>query len=888
MKAFPLPWLLGVLSLLCMSSTAMSQDVLWQTLFEAGENAANQGNYAEAERQLKGALADADTLKQDDGRTAKTLRKLAAVYDRLAKYSEAEATTLRLLTLDEKTLGRKHRDVAMDHAQLGAIYAEQGRNPEAESQYLTSIQALEKLGCDETANLTAVLSNLSLMYENQGKYSEAEKLLKRALALCENSTVPDKANNMTRDQSLSVATTLDNLAKLYAVQSRYAEAEPLFKRSLTIRVNKIGPVNADVARSLTNLGKTYQLEGKYAESESLLKRAMAVLEESKGATHSDYAVALTDLAKLYDEQHKIGAARKLSEQALAIQEKSLGVQSPVVAETLNGLARARSEEYDYAAAEPLYQRALKIDELSFGADSPSVSRDLNNLALLYVSQGRYAEAEPLYKRSLAIVQTKLGNNHPDVATCLNNLAFLYKNESKYAEAESLLKQGLAIREKIFGSNDRVIAQSLSNLASVYQAQGKFDAASDLLKRALAIDESTLSADHPHVNVILRDLAESYSRQKKYSDAEQAYRRLLERDERVLGKANPVVASDLDSLSDVVANAGNLPEAEILRKRAQLIKAKLPGYLLSNTGAHVKAPDQAARYPIKNKWALIIGISNFKDSSINLKYAAKDAADFRNYLVSEAHFQPDHIRLLTDKNASRENIVATMGESWLKKVADPNDLIVVYVSSHGTPSKKEVGGTNFLVPYEANIDNVVLTGIPMQWLTVGLKEMLHCRRLVLILDVCHSGAAATGDQAEVGSTISTSEESAAKSLRRVDAMNMQQVTLGSGQIVITSSGSDQISWESRQYPNSVFTRQLIEGLRLKGDRTTLAEAYDFMRKKVEEEVLRDRAQIQTPIIMTQEWDEGEVTLAVDSASSSSPNLKTKGVTNYDKSYERGKK
>ena len=874
--------------MLCLSLPAISQEVLWQTLFEAGENAAEQGNYAEAERQLKGALADVDTLKQDDARTSKTLRKLATVYDRLGKFSEAEPIALRLLATDEKRLGKKHPDVAMDRAQLGTLYSHQGKNAEAEAQYLAAVQLLEKAGCDENVNLTLVLTNLSLLYENQGKYEDAENLLKRALTLCENSTDPKKAASLPTDSSLTVATTLDNLAKLYTVQSRYAEAEPLFKRSLTMRVNTIGPINADVARSLTNLGKTYQLEGKYSEAESLLKRSMAVLEESKGVKHAHYAMALADLAKLYDEQHKLTAAEKLYTQALEIQQKSLGDNSPAVAETLNGLARSKSEQYDYSAAEPLYKQALKIDEAVFGAGSPTLSRDLNNLALLYVSQGKYSDAEPLYKRSLSIVETKLGSSHPDLASCQNNLAFLYKNEGRLAEAEALLKQGLAIREKTFGGKDRLVAQNLSNLASVYQAQGKYDRAEELLRRALEIEEGNLGSDHPHVAVILRDLAETQGRQKRFSESEQSYRKLIDRDQRILGTTNPVVASDLDSLSDVMAEAGSQTESEVLRKRARLIKAKLPGYLLSTAGAHIKAPDQAARYPIKNKWALIIGISNFKDPSINLKYAAKDAADFRNYLVTEAHFQPDHIKLLTDKSATRENIVATMGESWLKRVADPNDLIVVYVSSHGTPAKKEVGGTNFIVPYEANIDNVVLTGIPMQWLTVGLKEMLHCRRLVLIMDVCHSGAAATSDEPISMGGITTGGDSSAKSLRRVEGINMEKVALGSGQIVITSSGSDQISWESAHYPNSVFTRQLIEGLRVKGDRTTIGDAYEYMRKKVEEEVLRDRAQIQTPVIMTQEWDEGEVVLAIDPAVPNSPNLRKPGVSNYDKSYERGKK
>ncbi len=55
---------------------------------------------------------------------------------------------------------------------------------------------------------------------------------------------------------------------------------------------------------------------------------------------------------------------------------------------------------------------------------------------------------------------------------------------------------------------------------------------------------------------------------------------------------------------------------------------------------------AVNRPIADKWALIVGIGNFADSKIpKLKYATKDARDFYNYLVKDAHFNPDYVRVL---------------------------------------------------------------------------------------------------------------------------------------------------------------------------------------------------------------------------------------------------
>ena len=59
----------------------------------------------------------------------------------------------------------------------------------------------------------------------------------------------------------NVATSLNNLAVLYKTQGRYADAEPLYKRSLAIREKALGPDHPDVATSLNNLAALYKNSG---------------------------------------------------------------------------------------------------------------------------------------------------------------------------------------------------------------------------------------------------------------------------------------------------------------------------------------------------------------------------------------------------------------------------------------------------------------------------------------------------------------------------------------------------------------------------------------------------------------------------------------------------
>jgi hypothetical protein len=92
------------------------------------------------------------------------------------------------------------------------------------------------------------------------------------------------------------------------------------------------------------------------------------------------------------------------------------------------------------------------------------------------------------------------------------------------------------------------------------------------------------------------------------------------------------------------------------------------------------------------------------------------------------------------------------------------------------------------------------------------------------------------------------------LTRASDIDVSNITAGAGQIILCSSAADQVSWESKEYPNSVFTRRLIESLGNKD--THLTDAYKAMKTKVEEEVLRDRAVVQTPMIK-ENWQGGDV-------------------------------
>ena len=74
-------------------------------------------------------------------------------------------------------------------------------------------------------------------------------------------------------------------------------------------------------------------------------------------------------------------------------------------------------------------------------------------------------------------------------------------------------------------------------------------------------------------------------------------------------------------------------------------------------AVVSLAQDVKNQPMRDKWALIVGITQFANPMVTkLTFASKDAADFYEYLTHEGQFAPDHVRLLLNEKATRSHHV----------------------------------------------------------------------------------------------------------------------------------------------------------------------------------------------------------------------------------------
>jgi uncharacterized caspase-like protein len=243
-------------------------------------------------------------------------------------------------------------------------------------------------------------------------------------------------------------------------------------------------------------------------------------------------------------------------------------------------------------------------------------------------------------------------------------------------------------------------------------------------------------------------------------------------------------------------------------------------------------------PVQQKWALVVGIGQFTDTAIpRLHYTTDDAKAFAAALEDPniGGFSADNVHVLADDQATTKNIKEQL--NWIARNAQPNDLVVIYVATHGTPRTMDTAGANYLVTYDTEIyhagnldqDSMYATAYPMVELANAVATRMKALRTAVFLDTCYSGGAA-GTGAAATSAPAEKLASAAPS----EAMLAHMIE-GTGRIVMTASQVNEESLESDQLHHGYFTYYLLQALKSGKGETPLSEIYSKVAQQVSQSV-----------------------------------------------------
>ena len=242
----------------------------------------------------------------------------------------------------------------------------------------------------------------------------------------------------------------------------------------------------------------------------------------------------------------------------------------------------------------------------------------------------------------------------------------------------------------------------------------------------------------------------------------------------------------------------------------------------------------------------IGVSQYKNSTMNLAYADKDAQDVRDAFRTKVDLFENVIPItLLNGDVTVENI-KKIKKTLLKTLVD--DRVIISFSGHGLLDSKL---DYYLAMHDVNFSNPSEHGLAYEVLE-DLLDGIPARYKILFMDACHSGEI---DKEEVIASVAV--KAGAVKFSKAGDQTIEKKTIGlknsfelmqelftdlrrsTGTTSISSSSGTQISLEDSKYRNGIFTYCILSGLKeQKADsdhdgKIMLSELKGYVQRRVSE-------------------------------------------------------
>jgi hypothetical protein len=197
--------------------------------------------------------------------------------------------------------------------------------------------------------------------------------------------------------------------------------------------------------------------------------------------------------------------------------------------------------------------------------------------------------------------------------------------------------------------------------------------------------------------------------------------------------------------------------------------------------------------IGRRWAVVVGISKYADGRITpLSYADDDARAMADFLRSPAggSVPESSLRVLLDEAATAEALRDALFV-FLQQAA-PEDMVTVYVASHGSPDPKRPSNL-YILTHDTDVDAMAATAFPMWDVKTALRRQIASERVVVIADACRSAGTLVDEANPVGGAFS-------------------ELFDPSRRLTLSAAGTAQVSFEDAKWGggHGVFTHFLLEG------------------------------------------------------------------------------
>ncbi|HEY9718838.1 MAG TPA: tetratricopeptide repeat protein [Trichormus sp.] len=361
----------------------------WSQYTKDGSEAFHLAQYGKAEKLFKLALKEAIPFGDHDARLAASLTNLGVLYKAHGQETRAEPIFERAVQIQTNALGANNIEVISSIAKLCQFYI--SRNEWTKANNLCSrVTTYAEGATHDRSQMTNAFKNVSAYYQKHHELEDAEVMVKQAQEL----TVRQSA-----DHDLDFAVLLDGLAKAYEDKP---QAEPLFKVALEIRETSLGANHMAVASSCENLAKLYMDTGRNVEAEPLFRQAFEISEKTMGDHKPETITRADSLAQCLIKLNHNQEAETLYRRALENCEEAFGKNSGYTAKIQIALSSLLTKQGRYSEAAPLLAKALKTSESMSGPQNASLVPILEAYADVLDKTNHKSEANKLKNRAKSI------------------------------------------------------------------------------------------------------------------------------------------------------------------------------------------------------------------------------------------------------------------------------------------------------------------------------------------------------------------------------------------------------------------------------------------------------------------------------------------------------
>lgn len=258
-----------------------------------------------------------------------------------------------------------------------------------------------------------------------------------------------------------------------------------------------------------------------------------------------------------------------------------------------------------------------------------------------------------------------------------------------------------------------------------------------------------------------------------------------------------------------------------RENPVTVKAWVADNTISSRGLIVKEDRTNETTVTPNLYAVIVGVSDYKGEELDLKYAAKDAADLsaaitaasRKLLNTDGNEHVFTYNLTTSNDRyllpEKNSIKKTLEE--IGKKSSSNDILLIFFAGHGVMEGKDKKQFYFLTADASRssaVDAIADVGISTNELTEWIKPAtMKAQKRILIFDACNSGQAIR-DFVHLGKPeqgyIAARNDEKGQQIKAIEKLNNQ-----SGLIILAASASDQNAYEMGRYSQGLLTYSLLK-------------------------------------------------------------------------------